>query len=74
MKPQELRMTRLEYQRFPKDVFRNTSIRRSGVSLKLPIGWSQKMKKQEQKDKMKAKKLREAEIARLENSNRAYLE
>jgi hypothetical protein len=29
------------------------------------------MKKQEQKDKMKAKKLREAEIARLENSNRA---
>jgi hypothetical protein len=42
MKPQELRMTRLEYQRFPKDVFRNTSIRRSGVSLKLPIGWSQK--------------------------------
>ena len=30
-----------------------------------------KIKKQEQKDKKKAKKLREAEIARLENTNRA---
>ena len=71
MKPQELRMTRLEYQRFPKDVFRKHIHQEVRSLTETPYWLVTKMKKQEQKDKMKAKKLREAEIARLENSNRA---
>jgi hypothetical protein len=67
MKPQELRMTRLQYQLFPKDVFRK-HIHQEVRSLTEPAYWLVKaMQKQEKKDKKKAKKLRAAEIARLEN-------
>jgi hypothetical protein len=71
MKPQELRMTRLEYQRFPKDVFRKHIHQEVRSLTETPYWLVTKMKKQEQKDKKKAQKLREAEIARLENANRA---
>jgi hypothetical protein len=71
MQPQELRMTRLEYQRFPKDVFRKHIHQEVRSLTETPYWLVTKMKKQEQKDKKKATKLREAEIARLENTNRA---
>jgi hypothetical protein len=71
MTPQELRMTRLEYQRFPKDVFRKHIHQEVRSLTETPYWLVTKMKKQEQKDKKKAKKLREAEIAHLENTNRA---
>ncbi len=57
----------LQYQLFPKDVFRK-HIHQEVRSLTEPAYWLVKaMQKQEKKDKKKAKKLRAAEIARLEN-------
>jgi hypothetical protein len=71
MQPQELRITRLEYQRFLKDVFRKHIHQEVRSLTETPYWLVTKMKKQEQKDKKKATKLREAKIARLENTNRA---
>ena len=70
MQPRELRMTRLEYQRFPKDVFRKHIHQEVRSLTETPYWLVKKMKIQEKKDKKKAKKLREAEIARLESTNR----
>jgi hypothetical protein len=66
MKPQELRMTRLEYQRFPKDVFRKHIHQEVRSLNETPYWLVKKMHLQEKKDKKKAKKLRALEIARLE--------
>jgi hypothetical protein len=71
MTPQELCMTNLEYQRFPKDVFRKHIHQEVRSLTETPYWLVKKMKIQEQKDKKKAKKLRDTEIARLENTNRA---
>jgi hypothetical protein len=57
----------LQYQLFPKDVFRK-HIHQEVRSLTEPAYWLVKaMQKQEKKDKKKAKKLRAAEFAGLEN-------
>jgi hypothetical protein len=69
MQSQELHMTQLGYQRFPKDVFRKHIHQEVRSLTETPYWLVTKMKKQEQKDKKKATKLREAEIACLENTN-----
>jgi hypothetical protein len=71
MTPQELRKTKSEYERFPKDVFRKHIHQEVRSLTETPYWLVKKMKKQEKKDKKTAKILREAEIARLENTNRA---
>jgi hypothetical protein len=65
----KLPMTQLEYQRFPKDIFRKHTHQEVRSLTETPYWLVTKMKKQEQKDKKKAQKLREAEVARLENTN-----
>jgi hypothetical protein len=71
MQPQELRMTRLEYQRFPKDVFRKHIHQEVRSLTETPYWLVKRMQKQEKIDEKNAKKLRATEIARLENAHRA---